>query len=384
MDAPADRNRIYVTLNGVGDGNSQIRCRTNLICDRREVKNLINILMRDSGLPFSETHPVLETDMMDGCARATVIGYPMSPKGDSISIRRHSDAPWTLTRLIANGTLDAWTAGMLSFLVENRCSLLICGARGAGKSSLLSALMFEFPISQRILTIQDTLELPDDRMRSLGYKVQSILIDDRNEDSADTRADDALRVSMRLGESAIILGEARGKEMRTLYQSMRVGRGGSSIMGTIHGENSQGVYERAVHDLGIPPESFMATDVIVTMGTCRDRVSDKQSRSITEFVCSTDKNGIFIDMNGDGYIDAPVLRRIMDSSALNGDQISSEIETRALMRSMLAEMSDERYQRPEWLILANEHMRSCISSGITSSEEIAESFRKRITEGSDE
>jgi type IV secretory pathway ATPase VirB11/archaellum biosynthesis ATPase len=56
--------------------------------------------------------------------------------------------------------LDEYTAGLLSFLVQNRAAFLVCGARGAGKSSLLSALMFEFPKSQRILSIEDTMELP--------------------------------------------------------------------------------------------------------------------------------------------------------------------------------------------------------------------------------
>jgi type IV secretory pathway ATPase VirB11/archaellum biosynthesis ATPase len=128
--------------------------------DRKEIMNLINVLKRDSGLQFSESEPVLETDMKGHDARATVIGYPMSPNGEAVSIRKHSTRPWTLTRLIANGTLDHETAGLLSFLVDNRCTFLVCGARGAGKSSLLTALMFEFPVSQRILTIEDTMELP--------------------------------------------------------------------------------------------------------------------------------------------------------------------------------------------------------------------------------
>ena len=166
------------------------------------MRNLITLLMRESNLPFCESNPVLETDMGDSDARATVVGYPMSPNGDSLAIRKHSQTPWTLTRLIGNGTIDPYTAGVLSFLVNNRSTILVSGARGAGKSSLLSALMFEFPISQRILTIEDTLELPGKKMRSMGYKVQSMLIDDRNGETADKRADEALRVSLRLGESA--------------------------------------------------------------------------------------------------------------------------------------------------------------------------------------
>ena len=160
VDAPCEKNRIHVTLNNVNGSNSHVRCRTNLISDRREMRNLITVLMRESGLPFCESNPVLETDMGDSDARATVVGYPMSPNGDSVAIRKHSKTPWTLTRLIGNDTIDAFTAGLLSFLIANRSTVMVCGARGAGKSSLLSALMFEFPISQRILTIEDTMELP--------------------------------------------------------------------------------------------------------------------------------------------------------------------------------------------------------------------------------
>ncbi len=160
IDAPCNKNRIYVTLNGVEGLNSHIRCRTNLMVEEKEVLNLINILKRESGLRFSQSNPVLETDFPEFDARATVIGYPMSPEGNAVAIRKHSIRPWTLSRLVFNGTVDPKAAGILSFLVDNRSTFLICGPRGAGKSSLLSALMFEFPKEQRILTIEDTMELP--------------------------------------------------------------------------------------------------------------------------------------------------------------------------------------------------------------------------------
>ncbi|MCL1811597.1 MAG: Flp pilus assembly complex ATPase component TadA, partial [Methanomassiliicoccaceae archaeon] len=192
IDAPCDRNRIHVTMNGIAGSNSHIKCRTNLVVDKKEVMNLINILKRDSGLQFCESNPILETDIKTHDARATVVGYPMSPNGDAVAIRKHSVRPWTLTRLIANGTMDPRIAGLLSFLVDNRATFLICGARGAGKSSLLSSLMFEFPLSQRILTIEDTMELPTAQMRKMGYKVQSMLIDDRMGGNNLSRSDEAL------------------------------------------------------------------------------------------------------------------------------------------------------------------------------------------------
>lgn len=357
LDAPCESNRVYVTLNGIEGFNSHMRCRTNLMVEKREVSNLINILKRSSGLRFSQSNPILETDFPDLDARATVIGPPMSPQGNAVAIRKHSERLWTLSRLIFNGTVDPKSAGILSFLVDNRCTFLICGPRGAGKSSLLSALMFEFPKEQRILTIEDTMELPGDSMRRMGYKVQTILVDDRLGGDQQSRSDEALRVSLRMGESAIILGEVRGEEAKTLYQSMRAGRAGSSIMGTIHGDSAESAYKRVVEDLGVSPDSFMATDVVVALGTVKDRKTGRLIRRMNEMVCTSEVPGEFKDITDtDRLFESPVLARAMRSSQMGRGDISKEIRARSLMRSLLAAAGkdDERFLSPEWILKANE------------------------------
>ena len=379
IDAPCDRNRIHVTMNGIAGNNSHIRCRTNLVVDKKEVMNLINILKRDSGLQFCESNPILETDIKTHDARATVVGYPMSPNGDAVAIRKHSVRPWTLTRLIANGTIDPRVAGLLSFLVDNRATFLICGARGAGKSSLLSSLMFEFPLSQRILTIEDTMELPTPMMRKMGYKVQSMLIDDRMGGDNLSRSDEALRVSLRMGESAIVLGEVRGEEARTMYQSMRTGRAGSSIMGTIHGDSAKSVFERVVHDMNISPEAFMATDILVTLGTIRDRRTGNQLRKVNEIVATADITGEFLDISDSSVLfTSPVMRRVLSTSQMTKADISKEIRTRAIIRSFLAEVGKtygEEYHGPEWIGIANEHVSK--SQGKTA-EDVLISFKAKF------
>ena len=379
IDAPCDRNRIHVTMNGIAGNNSHIKCRTNLVVDKKEVMNLINILKRDSGLQFCESNPILETDVKTHDARATVVGYPMSPNGDAVAIRKHSVRPWTLTRLIANGTIDPRVAGLLSFLVDNRATFLICGARGAGKSSLLSSLMFEFPLSQRILTIEDTMELPTAIMKKMGYKVQSMLIDDRMGGDNLSRSDEALRVSLRMGESAIILGEVRGEEARTMYQSMRAGRAGSSIMGTIHGDSARSVFERVVHDMNISPEAFMATDILVTLGTVRDRRTGNQIRRVNEIVATADITGEFLDITDSAVLfSSPVMRRVLSSSQMSKADISKEIRTRAVIRSFLADMGKtygEEYHGPEWIGIANEHVSK--SQGKTA-EDVLMSFKAKF------
>ena len=379
IDAPCDRNRIHVTMNDVSGVNSHLKCRTNLIVDKKEVMNLINVLKRDSGLQFCESNPVLETDMKFHDARATVVGYPMSPNGDAVAIRKHSIRPWTLARLVANGTIDPKLAGLLSFMVENRATFLICGARGSGKSSLLSSLMFEFPLSQRILTIEDTIELPSAKMRRMGYKVQSMLIGDRMAGNNLTRADEALRVSLRMGESAIILGEVRGEEARTLYQSMRTGRAGSSIMGTIHGDSAKSVYDRVVHDMNIAPEAFMATDILVTLGTFRDRRTGNQIRRVSEVVATDEKLGGFIDISENtALFSTPVMKRMMSSSQMSKSEIMKEIRARALIRSFLADMGNkygDEYLGPEWIGISNEHVSK--SNGNTA-EDVLSSFKMKF------
>lgn len=280
VDAPASRTPAYVTVAGTGEGHQ--RCVTNITLTEEDAEALLSRFRFESGRPFSEATPVLETNLEAFRARATVVGRPLSPAGLGLALRRHSPDPWTLPRLIRAGSLTPYAAGLLSFLIDGRSTILIAGSRGAGKSALLGALMLEFPQSQRILTIEDTLELPGPQMRDLGYKVQSLYVESALGGHGEMSAEEALRVSLRLGESAIVLGEVRGQEARTLYEAMRAGTAGSAVLGTIHGNSSLAVYERIVHDLGIPPMSFTATDVVAIAGLARPGGGQRFVRRVTE------------------------------------------------------------------------------------------------------
>jgi type IV secretory pathway ATPase VirB11/archaellum biosynthesis ATPase len=299
IDASPTENRVYIKLGGLNEPQLSEKCVSNISVGADDAESLLSRFRYESGRPFSEAMPVLETDLSAYKARATAIGKPLSPEGIAIALRRHSSDPWTLLKLIDNGTITPLAAGLLSFLIDGKSTILVVGSRGSGKTSLLGALMLEFPHNQRILTIEDTLELPVPSMQEIGYKVQSLYVQSSLGGKAEMSADEALRISLRLGESAIVMGEVRGQEARTLYEAMRAGTAGSSVLGTFHADSAKSVYQRVVHDMHISPKSFLATDIIVVAGVARPGGSQKQKRKvlqIAEVRKHEDEDNMFQDL----------------------------------------------------------------------------------------
>ncbi len=390
VDAPSSENPVHITINGVNGTNAVCRCLTNITASSTEVDKVASRLRQTSGHPFSEAFPVLETDVEGFESRATVIGPPLSPGGTALALRRHSRRPWTLLKLAHNGSIDASMAALLSFLIDGRSAMLICGARGAGKSSLLSAMMFEFPLSQRILTIEDTLELPIQQMQALGYKVQSLFVESSLEHTNEEMADRALRVSLRLGESAIVLGEVRGKEAQTLYQSMRTGKAGSSVLGTIHGESASSVYERVVHDMGIPKEAFLATDLVLTMGLSRPGGSSRSVRRLVEISeCHRHNDAAQFhnllagegSVSGGSMSDSAVVRRIAASWNMTMDEAVANIQARTDMRQVLldaAASGSSQFLEPEWTLRCNRFFWERIDAGERDYGGMVDDFRSLV------
>ena len=292
VDSPSEVNPVYVTIGGTSDPTIEGTYPTNLYLSGEEVKRIVTILSYHSDRPFSEANPVLECDLDLFNARATAVGPPMSPSGISLAFRKHSHDPWTLLRLISAGSIGPYPAAFLNLAVDGRSTMLVAGPRGAGKTSLLGALLFEVDMSQRIIVIEDTPELPTDHLNQCGYKSLPLLIGEGG-----TTASGALRTALRLGESVIVMGEVRGPETKVLYEAMSAGTAGSSVLGTFHAESASSVYKRVVDDMGVPPGSFGATDLVVICGLVRPgggKIRRRRVVQISEVVKG--KPGLFKDL----------------------------------------------------------------------------------------
>jgi type IV secretory pathway ATPase VirB11/archaellum biosynthesis ATPase len=396
VDAPSRDNPIHVTVGGIKGSGTVVRCQTNIVASSNEIEGLVSRFRQYSRRPFSEAFPVLETDVVGFDARATFIGRPLSPNGTALALRRHSRSVWTLPRFMFNGTIDAMTAGLISFLIDGRSTILFCGPRGSGKSSLLSASLFEFPMSQRILTIEDTMELPCRQMQRLGFKVQSMLVENRMGQDQEDRSDQALRVSLRLGESAIVLGEVRGKEAMTLYESMRTGKAGSSVLGTIHGDSARSVFERVVHDLGISGEAFSATDMVITLGLNRIAGGQRQERKVVEVaecaksrgVGEFDRLVVYDNSTGMPHFDrsfrSECISRIASSWNISYEEAMLNIGTRAKMRQVLVDAATTGRMDclgPEWTCKCNEFFWGRVESAERDYDAMVRDFSQLVSRG---
>jgi len=260
-------------------------CKTNIIPTIPEAESWASKLRLISGRPLDEANPVLDTELeIPGArARVAVVAPPLSPSGLAYSLRRHRDQPWTLPLFIKNKMINPLAAGILSFIIDGARTMLVAGTRSAGKTSLLGACLVELMRKYRVITIEDTLELPTSSLRKLGYNIQSLKVAAAlSKGSAEVPADEGIRTTLRMGDSALIVGEIRSKEALALYEAMRVGALANLVAGTIHGDSPYGVYDRVVNDLQVPKTSFKATDIIVVANPIRSSDGLHRWRRVTQ------------------------------------------------------------------------------------------------------
>jgi type IV secretory pathway ATPase VirB11/archaellum biosynthesis ATPase len=271
LTAPAADNRLRIRL---GDET----LRTNVRITERGAEALASRFRRESGRPFSRADATLDAATTIGDRRVRVAGVT-GPVTDGIgfTFRAHDRQAWTLPALVANGTVPAAAAGLLSVAVERDAAILYTGSRGSGKTTMLGASLWELPAATRVLLVEDTPELPLESLQAADRDVQRLRTD--LNDGPGIAPAEALRTALRLGDGALVLGEVRGEEAAVLYEAMRVGASDSAVLGTIHGDGGDDVLERVVTDLDVPASSFGATDLLVTLADA-DR-ADSGGRRVT-------------------------------------------------------------------------------------------------------
>ena len=262
INSPNGELPIFIVHQDYGD------CYTNIYPTLLEVESWATKLRLISGRPLDEANPILDTELkVTGfSSRVSALTAPLSPTGLAFSFRRHRDFPWTFPLYMQPKIrfVDALGAGLLSFLIDNNAAILVAGTRSSGKTSLLGSFLTEIMRRARILTIEDTFELPTESMRKLGYNIEPLKVASAlSAPGSEVDPSIGIRSTLRLGDSAIFVGEVRSKEAIALFEAMRVGAAANVVAGTIHADSPYGVFDRVVNDIGVPKTSFKAIDIIV-------------------------------------------------------------------------------------------------------------------------
>jgi type IV secretory pathway ATPase VirB11/archaellum biosynthesis ATPase len=331
--SPVSRNPLKI----IADGEQMV---TNIYLSPEGAGALSSRIRRASGRAFSRANPTVDAKIRlnnETELRVAGVTEPVVEE-TAFAFRETGDDRFTLPKLVANGTITPEVAAFLSVAVERNAASLIAGTRGAGKTTLLGTLLYELAADTRSVVIEDTPELPVETLQELARDVQPLRTGTGQ--GPEISPVDALRTALRLGDGALVVGEIRGEEAKVLYEAMRVGANANAVLGTIHGDGAEEIYERVVHDLNVPPTSFGVTDLIVTVQAYQTPTGKKRRVSAVEGVISDGDDVRFESLYTlDGDV-ATSTGRIGRGESRVVEQLTTPEETYADFRALVDERKE--------------------------------------------
>ncbi len=249
-----DKNIEEIVVNGSKDPlwvyhKKHAWLKTNILIPREErIRHFATMIGRDVNKEITILNPLMDAHLKTG-DRVNATLLPISSFGNTITIRKFAEEPWTVVDFIKTSTFDYNAAALVWLCMQNELSVLVVGGTGSGKTSMLNVVSSFMPPNQRIVSIEDTREL---RLPKTLHWVPMETRLPNPEGKGGISMLDLVVNSLRMRPDRIIMGEIRRQaEAEVLFEAMHTGH---SVYGTFHANDADETVTRLTNPpINIPP-----------------------------------------------------------------------------------------------------------------------------------
>ena len=285
-------DEVYIEVDG-----QLIRDDSVSFINDEHIIRTIQRIVQPLGRTIDSTNPMVDSHLPDG-SRINAIIPPLSVKGPVMTIRKFKESMSNIESLIGNGTLTPYMARFMDACVQAKLNIVVCGGTGSGKTTLLNVLSNFIDSNERIITIEDAVELRLKQTHVISLETRNV----NYEREGEVTIRDLVRNSLRMRPDRIIVGEVRGEEAFDMLQAMNTGHDGS--LTTLHANSAIDALNRLetmilMGGIDIPLKAVRdyienALDIVINI----ERLSDGKRKvtSISEVVGFDGENIILKDV----------------------------------------------------------------------------------------
>lgn len=237
----ADEAVTDILVNGDGstwvDRGEGVAPTAIQVGDAAAVRRLAVRLAGLAGRRLDDSQPWVDGEVAPGIRLHAVLP-PIAAQGAQISLRLGRRSGWTMSALGRRGMFADGLVDLLGRLVERRTAFLVTGGTGTGKSSLLAALLASSDARDRIVVVEDVRELRIDHPHVVSLQGRAANV----EGIGAVTLVDLVRQALRMRPDRLVVGEARGAEVREFLAALNTGHEGGC--GTLHANRLRDVPAR--------------------------------------------------------------------------------------------------------------------------------------------
>ncbi len=260
--------------------------KTNIIIPKEEnIYNYASVIGRKVGRQITNLNPLMDAHLPTG-DRVNATLFPISTKGNTITIRKFRREPWTIIHLIEDKTITDEIAALIWLCIQYELNIVVAGGTASGKTTLLNAIMPFVPPNHRIISMEDTREL------SLPMFLHWIPFSTREanpEGKGEVTLLDLLVNSLRMRPDRVVLGEIRRqREAEVLFEAMHTGH---SVYSTFHADRAEQVLRRLTNPPIDLPEALLESLHLVVVQFRHRKLGIRRTFQVAEVISGEGREG---------------------------------------------------------------------------------------------